>query len=71
MSETPPKEVIMLEYRISILEGIVEWLLTNGVVVKSMDTTEMKTIHQQAVNLLRQRYPEIQIDIKFEGRWER
>ncbi len=71
MSKILSPEMIKLEYRVAVLEGIVSWMLTNGVFVKSIEASEMESIHSQAVVFLQKRYPDAQIDIKFEGRWER
>lgn len=65
-----PTENVLLEYRIAILEGTVEWLLTNGVFVKTIEQSEMEKIHNKAIELVRRRYPEAQIEFK-EGRWQR
>jgi hypothetical protein len=71
MTSTPSKEIIRLEYRVAVLEGIVNWMLTNGVFVKSIESSEMEQIHGEAVDLLKRRYPQAQIDFRFEGRWQR
>jgi hypothetical protein len=71
MTPNVSPETIKLEYRVAILEGIVSWMLTNGVFVKSIEASEMEDIHTTAVDLLKKRYPDAQIEIKFDGRWER
>ncbi len=63
------RDEIMLEYRIAVLEGTIEWMLSNGVFVKSIEPDEMEKIHAEALDLTKRRYPEAQIE--FKGRWSR
>lgn len=69
MTAPVSSETIKLEYRVAVLEGIVSWMLTNGVFVKSIEAEEMENIHSQAVNIIQNRYPDAQIEL--EGRWEK
>jgi len=63
------KESVMLEYRVAVLEGIINWMLYHGKFSKNIETAEMEEIHKQALDLVRRRYPEAQIS--FEGKWQR
>lgn len=66
----PPFEVdVMLEYRVAVLEGVVDWLLKNGIFTKSLDGDEMKQIHEKAVQLVNRAYPNTEIE--FKGAWPR
>ena len=67
--EKATKEEVMLEYRIAVLEGITDWMLSNGVFMKSIEDDEMKQIHTDALYITRRRYPGIEIE--FKGRWQR
>ena len=56
-----------IEYRIAVLEGTLEWLLENSVVVKSLSKEETNAIHKEAIEKVRKRFPEAQIGIEEEG----
>ncbi len=69
MAQVTSREEILLEYRIAVLEGIVDWMLNNGVFVKAIEPEDMAAVHKKALELTRRRYPGAAID--FSGRWER
>lgn len=62
------KQNVMLEYRVEVLEGMIEWLLENGVVVKSLSEEETKAIQQEAIVKLRKRFPDAHIAIEEGGK---
>jgi len=62
------KNVIMLEYRIAVLEGVMEWMLRNGKYKEKITPSEMANIDTQALISVRHKFPDA--EISFEGRWE-
>lgn len=69
MGSVPHKEDVLLEYRVAVLEALTDWMLTNGVFNRAMETSEMADIHEQAVAVVRRRYPGAHVE--FKGRWPR
>ena len=69
MPYPPTNEDVMLEYRVAVLEGIVDWLLNNAVVMKNLEPSEMEQIHEKAVELVNRAYPGT--DVEFKGKWPR
>ena len=69
LEEQPTKADIMLEYRIAVLEGIIDWMLNNGVFVRSIEPDEMESVHNNALKQTRQRYPGV--EISYTGKWSR
>ena len=65
-SMTRDESTIMIEYRIriAVLEGTVNWMLSNGVFVKSIDAAEMEKIRNDAVKLVKRWYPDVEIEFK-------
>ena len=66
----PPSEVdVLLEYRVAVLDGIVDSMLSNGVFTKSLESNEMEQIHERALLLVRRAHSDTKIELK--GRWLR
>ena len=61
------KENILLEYRIEVLEGLVEWLLKNGEYSQQIDSSVIDEIHRKALFTARRKYPEAEINIEGRG----
>ena len=38
VNEAGSKASIMLEYRVAVLEGVIDWMLSNGVFEKAIET---------------------------------
>lgn len=62
MNKSVPKGEVLLEYRVAVLEGVLGWMLKNGVVVKALGYKEMKKIHLHARALVKERYPDIHVE---------
>ena len=63
---TRDESTIMIEYRIriAVLEGTVNWMLSNGVFVKSIEAAEAEKIRNDAVKLVKRWYPDVEIEFK-------
>jgi hypothetical protein len=53
-----------LELRIAILEGYLEWILNNGIFVRSIEQYEIDTIKQKAVQNIHERFPDAEVSIE-------
>lgn len=58
---------IMLEYRAAELEGILDWALTNNLLVQDIKPNKIEEIQQQALEQVRRRHPEVHLQLK--GEW--
>jgi trans-aconitate methyltransferase len=65
--EIDVSQILENEYRIGVLEGIVDWMLTNNSgFVKNLTPEEMKKIRQRVVERLQQKYPKSGIELRQE-----
>ncbi len=67
-SQASGRENVAIEYRIAVLEGTLEWLLENSVVVKSLSEEETEAIHKGAIERVRKRFPQAQIGFEKEDK---
>jgi trans-aconitate methyltransferase len=65
--EIDASQILENEYRIGVLEGFVEWILTNNsAFVKNLTDEEMNEIRQRVVKRLQQKYPKSGIELRRE-----
>jgi hypothetical protein len=61
----PTKEDIILEYRVAVLEGLVEWMLNNGMFDKGLDLEERENMHNAAMEYVKTKYPHVEISFEW------
>jgi len=59
-------EYIELEYRVAVLEGIVSWLLSNGVLTRPLASDDLSQIYGEAAESIRSRHPNADIAFRYE-----
>jgi len=65
--EVDANQILVNEYRIQVLEGIVQWILTNNsAFVKDLTDQEMRDIRQKALRSLQEKYPKSGIELRQE-----
>jgi len=65
--EIDANQILVNEYRIQVLEGIVQWILTNNnAFVKDLTDHEMREIRQKALRRLQEKYPKSGIELRQE-----
>jgi hypothetical protein len=58
-------QILENEYRIGVLEGIIDWMLShNPSVAHDLTPSEMNGIRQRVVERLKQKYPKSGIELK-------
>ncbi len=65
--EIDASQILQNEYRIGVLEGFVDWILTNNsAFVKNLTDEEMNEIRQRVVRRLKHKYPKSGIELRQE-----
>ena len=65
--EIDANQILENEYRIGVLEGIVDWILTNNSAFVQQLTPEVMTqIRQTVVRRMQQKYPKSSIELRQE-----
>lgn len=65
--EIDANQILENEYRIGVLEGIVDWILTNNSAFVQQLTPEVMTrIRQTVVRRMQQKYPKSGIEVRQE-----
>jgi hypothetical protein len=65
--EIDASQILENEYRIGVLEGMVDWILTNNpTFVKDLTDEDIDEIRRKVVNRLQQKYPKSAIALRRE-----
>jgi len=55
---------VNIVYRAAELQGILDWALTNNVLVKDISPNQIEQIQKQALEMVKRRHPEVDIELK-------
>jgi len=58
------EQILINEFRIGVLESIIQWILENNPEIKKPDKSDIKEIKESAATVLKIKYPDLGIEFK-------
>jgi len=62
--EIQSEQILENEFRIGVLEGILEWVVNNNTALNKPNTANIRTIKEETIATLKLKYPKSKIELK-------
>jgi len=63
IGEIRSEQILENEFRIGVLEGILEWIVSNNTALRRPNTGDIRAIKEETVATLRLKYPKSTINL--------